>query len=162
LTNGSPGIDRRYLTFMLGSENYAVPLGKIQEVIAYSEPTRMPNTPLHFKGVINLRGQVIPIIDLRLKLKFNEAPRSQETAIIILDLNPLCVGIVVDQIDAVMAISAEDLSDPPEIGSTNKTDYIASIARVSKKLVMILDIEKALEVEDLIAMKNFQNQKLVA
>ena len=150
----SGGGDQRFLTFTMGNEAYAVPLAKVREVIAHGDITRVPNTPAHFKGLMNLRGQVISVIDLRTKFQFKNAEISAETAIIILDLDPLCMGVIIDSVDAVLAISEASISPPPDFESNIRSDYITGVARVDKRLILILDIEKTLSVEDLLALKS--------
>src|SRR4051794_11838506 len=101
----------RYLTFLLGKEQYAIPLLQVKEAIEMSEPTPIPQTPSYFKGVINLRGQVISVLDLRSKLQLEKIENGPKTAIIILDLEPsLCLGVIVDRINSVLAFHSEDVS----------------------------------------------------
>lgn len=153
---------QRFLTFALGQESYAVPLAKVREVIALGEITKVPNTPPHFKGIMNLRGQVISVVDLRVKFKMKDISTTPESAIIILDLNPLCLGIIIDSVEAVLPVNEENMSPPPDIETGINTDYIKGIARVDKRLLLILDIEKTLSVEDLVAMKNQDSRKNAA
>lgn len=142
----------RFLIFSLCGEQYAVPLLKVKEVIALTETTPVPYSPSHFKGIMNLRGQVISVIDLRLKLKMPKGDTSSETAIIILDLSPLSLGIIVDSVESVLAVNRSEIQPPPDVGSSN-TAYIRGVAKKDKKLILLLDIERTLSVEDLKAMK---------
>ncbi|MFW7380203.1 MAG: chemotaxis protein CheW [Oligoflexus sp.] len=146
--------EQRFLAFALSHEEYAVPLLKVREVIALNEITKVPYTPAHFKGIMNLRGQVISVIDLRVKFNMASAEIGAETAIVILDLNPICLGVIVDSVDAVLAMSQDQISPSPNIESSINTEYIVGVARVEKKLVLILDIEKTLSVDDLKVIKN--------
>ncbi len=150
----STGGEHRFLAFALCNESYAVPLLKVREVIALGEITTVPYTASHFKGIMNLRGQVISVMDLRVKFKMQRADTTAETAIVILDLSPLCIGVIVDSVDAVLALSSEDIIPPPDLESTISSDYLTGVARVDKKLVLILDIEKTLSVDDLVTLKN--------
>lgn len=147
----------RFLIFSLCNEQYAVPLLKVKEVIALTETTPVPYSPSHFKGIMNLRGQVISVIDLRLKLKMARAEQTGETAIIILDLSPLSLGIIVDSVESVLAVNPEEIQPPPDVGTTN-TAYIHGVTRKDKRLILLLDIEKTLSVEDLKAMKQGSQQ----
>jgi purine-binding chemotaxis protein CheW len=147
------GETARFLAFTLCQEEYAVPLLKVKEVIALTEITPVPYTPSHFKGIMNLRGQVISVIDLRLKFRMSKADTTQETAIIILDLNPLSFGVIVDSIDSVLAVEASDLRPPPDVESQVKNDYITGVTRKDNKLVLILDIDRTLSLDDLKALK---------
>ncbi len=139
--------DSRYLSFRLGNEEYAVPLLAVKEVIAVPEITRVPATPPHFLGIMNLRGQVISVIDLRQKLGI-KPQTTAETAVIICDLGQLSIGVVVDSINMVLAPTEADLSEKPEISSNRSTDYITHIYRKDKTMVLFLDIRKALNMED--------------
>jgi len=147
MVDGEADSGNRYLNFSLGTEEYAIPLLSVKEVIAVPEITPIPHTPTHFLGIMNLRGQVISVIDLRQKL--NIKPKStHETAIIICDINSICLGVVVDAINAVASPTEAELSDKPEIHSTRNTDYITGVYRRDKQLVLLLNIAKTLNVED--------------
>ena len=145
--NLGQSLGTRYLSFTLGTEEYAIPLLSVREVIAVPEITPIPYTPSHFLGIMNLRGQVISIIDLRKKLAIAPQAKS-ETAVIICDLSPLCLGVVVDSINSVLAPDQSDVSEKPAIQSSRATDYITHIYRKEKKLVLFLDIQKTLTAED--------------
>ena len=142
----------RYLAFSLGGEDYAIPLLQVKEVMGLTEITKVPHTPPHFKGIMNLRGQVISVIDLRVKFNISSSENSSETAIIILDLAPVYLGVIVDHIDSVLAIDADQLAPPPDIETKLGVDYITGVAKKDKKLILMLDLEKTLSVEDLKAM----------
>ncbi|MCM2322675.1 MAG: chemotaxis protein CheW [Oligoflexia bacterium] len=139
---------QRFLSFSLGTEEYAVPLLRVKEVIALPDVTPVPYTPSHFLGIMNLRGQVTSVIDLRLKFRMKKVENSAETAVIIADLAPLSLGLVVDSINSVMAIRESDIADRPQIESSQSSEYIIGIAKRDKKLVLLLDLAKALSVED--------------
>ena len=152
----------RYLAFQLGKEQYAIPLLQVKEVIEMSEPTPIPQTPSYFKGIINLRGQVISVLDLRAKLQLSKIENGPKTAIIILDLDPqLCLGVIVDRINSVLAFHSDDLSPAPDTYSSAKDQYITSVARREKKMTLILDIRAALDVHDVHIVKT-QNEKIAA
>jgi purine-binding chemotaxis protein CheW len=136
--------DHRFLAFSLGTESYAVPLAKVREVIALGEITPIPHTPAHVKGVMNLRGQVISVVDLRIKFRMKQAEKSAETAVIILDLQPQSLGMIVDSVNSVLALGADKISPPPDIESSVQADFIQGVARVDSGLVLIMDIEKGL------------------
>jgi purine-binding chemotaxis protein CheW len=138
----------RYLSFTLGTEDYSIPLLSVREVIAVPEITPVPSTPAHFLGIMNLRGQVISIIDLRQKLGI-KPQNSADAAVIICDLTPLCIGVVVDSINSVLSPSDSEISEKPDIQSNRNTDYITGVFRSGNKLVLMLDVAKALSVEDL-------------
>lgn len=156
ITNGSDnsksGEIKRYLQFSVGPEDYAIPLLSVREVIAMPDITRIPYTPPHFLGIMNLRGQVISIIDLRLKFGI-KADSNADTAVIICDLAPLCLGIVVNSVNSVLPLRESDISEKPEIQSSKASDYITGVTRKEKSLILLLDIAKALDVADHAAVK---------
>ena len=137
----------RYLCFSLGEEQYAIPLLSVREVIAPPEITKVPQTPVHFLGITNLRGQVISIIDMRLKLSIKPG-QTTETAVIICDLHPNSIGVIVDSINSVISPTAEEISDKPELQGQKNTEYIQSVMRINGKLILLLDISKTLNVGD--------------
>lgn len=143
---------QRFLSFSLGHEEFAIPLLCVKEVIAMPDFTPIPQTPSHFLGVINLRGQVISVIDLRTKFGI-KAESSSESAVIICDLSPLSIGVVVNSVNSVLSLAEEDINPRPEIESTKRTDHITGVARQGEKLTLLIDIAKALDVADLTAMK---------
>ncbi|MCM2282606.1 MAG: chemotaxis protein CheW [Bdellovibrionaceae bacterium] len=138
----------RFLSFSLGEEEYAMPLLSVREVIDVPEITHVPFTPPHFLGIMNLRGQVISVIDLRHRLGI-KPQNAAETAIIICDMAPLCIGVMVDSINSVLSPDPSQVSDKPQIQSTRNTDYITGVYRKDKQLVIFLDIAKCLGAEDL-------------
>lgn len=139
---------QRYLVFSLAGEEYAVPLLEVKEVIGYVESTPIPYAPPYFKGVINLRGQVISVIDLRSKLNLTKAPASQERTIIILDLEPQCLGVIVDTVDRVIALAESDLSPVPTLEKLPPAVCLRNVARLDQRLILLLDLRASLGVED--------------
>ena len=137
----------RYICFSLGTEEFGIPLLSVKEVIGLPEMTKIPQTPPHFLGITNLRGSVISVMDLRTKLglKSNFNP---ETTVVILDLGDYHLGVVVDCVNSVLTIEPEDISEKPVIESSKPTDYITAVFRKQNRLVALLDVAKALSVED--------------
>lgn len=150
--------DQRYIAFSLGSEQYAIPLLQAKEFIGVTEPTPVPQTPDYFKGIINLRGQVISVIDLRSKLRLSKSEtkpgNSNESSIIILDLKDLYLGMIVDSINSVLALTDDELGPPPTIEHSEHGRYIIGVARKDNKLTLILDIKALLNVQDFEVIKN--------
>ena len=137
----------RYLCFSLGEEEYAIRLQDVREVIAVPEVTPVPYTPPYFLGIMNLRGQVISVMDLR--QKFNIKPsQSAETAVIICQFDGFSIGTVVDSVNSVLTPSPDHVSDKPEIQGTKNSDYITGVYRKEKHLVLFLNIAKTLNVDD--------------
>ncbi|MEK6626681.1 MAG: chemotaxis protein CheW [Bdellovibrionota bacterium] len=155
--------EQRFLTFSLGVEEYAIPLLSVREVIAVPEITPMPFTPTYFLGLMNLRGQVISVIDLRQKLGV-KAQTSSENAVIICELNAGHLGILIDSVNAVITPSSESISAPPEIQGSLNLECVAGVFRnqekLQEKLILIIDIEKTLSGDDRKAMnKNVAGPK---
>lgn len=144
----------RYLRFSLGKEKFAIPLLQVKEVIGNVETTAIPQSPSHFKGIMNLRGQVISVIDLRLKLQSGKPDQGHETTIIILDFAPLSLGVVVDSVDSVAAYEQRDICPAPDTDSNMRADFIKGVARDEKTLTLILDLRAALNAEDYKTLKN--------
>lgn len=144
----------RYLAFSLCHEDYAIELLRVREVIALTEITPVPYTPPHFKGIMNLRGQLISIVDLRLKFKMSKAEVTPETAIIILDISGMSLGVIVDSVNSVLTLKSSEVSEAPDIESSIRQDYLSGVARKDKKLILLLDIEKSLSIEELKLIRN--------
>jgi purine-binding chemotaxis protein CheW len=142
---------RQYLTFALGEEEYGVEILKVQEIKGYTPATPVPNTPEYIKGVMNLRGTIIPVVDLRAKLALNETEYNQFTVIIVVTVGTKVVGLIVDSVSDVLNIRNSDVQKPPDFGSTVNTDSISGMAKAGEKIVMLLDIDKVLNEEDLAA-----------
>lgn len=140
----------RYLTFQLGNEHYAIPLLQVKEVIEMTEPVPIPHTPNYFKGIINLRGQVISILDLRTKLQMPKVEYSQKTAIIILDLSTdIYIGVIVDRIHSVQAVHQKDIGPAPDRLTGVKEQYLLGVAKNNTGMILLLDLHAALNIEEL-------------
>lgn len=138
----------RFIEFSLGKEDYAIPLLMVREVISVPETTPIPKSPVHFLGIMNLRGQVISVVDLRKKLKI-EAKQDKEEAVIIVDIGGMNIGVVVDSINKVLAFSSEEVSDMPEVENQLNTQYIYGVFKKENSLTVLLDIAKVLDLKDL-------------
>jgi purine-binding chemotaxis protein CheW len=138
----------RYMSFSLGKEEYAIPLLSVREVIAMPTVTPIPGAPAHFVGIMNLRGQVISIVDLRKKLGI-KPESTDETAVIICDLAPVYIGVVVDAINQVIGPAPEELSDKPDLQAGRSAEHIKAIYRTEDSMVLLIDVAKALGVEDI-------------
>lgn len=135
----------RYLEFNLGDERFAIPLLTVKEVIAVPETTKVPFTPDYYLGVMNLRGQVLSVIDLRRRMGITPKAGSTETAVIITDLGFTHLGVVVDSINRVLAVEGNDFAPPPEIEKNGKTDFVTGCYKSDKHLVLFLDVNKILD-----------------
>ncbi len=147
----------KYLEFTLGDENYVMPLLKVREVIAVPKTTPIPHAPKHFVGIMNLRGQVISILDLRTQLNIQTEDNSNEKAVIIIDFAPTYIGIVVDSVNTVVSVPESDLSDPPDMNSSEGKKCIRGIYRKKDEMALVIDVGAALGVEDLNLIKKNSN-----
>ena len=136
------GTAAQYLTFALGHEEYAVEILKVQEIRGYDAVTAIANTPVFIKGVINLRGVIVPIVDLRLKFALQEVSYDAYTVVIILNVLDRVVGVVVDGVTDVLACTADEIKPAPEFGAALDTRYIDGLATVDGRMVILVDIEK--------------------
>lgn len=137
----------RYLCFSLGHEEFAIPLLKVKEVIGLPETTPIPQAQPHFVGIMNLRGSVISVLDMRTKLSIKPGSHD-ETTVIILDLGETNLGVVVDCVNSVIAIPHDQIAPKPLIESSKASDYITGVYRKDEHLVLMLDIGKTLSVDD--------------
>lgn len=133
---------QEFLTFTLGEEEYAIDILKVQEIRGYDGVTRIANTPDYIKGVINMRGVIVPVVDMRLKLHVGEAVYNQFTVMIILNLGERVVGMVVDGVSDVVALSEEQIRPAPEFGVALDTQYIQGLASIEDRMAIVVDIEK--------------------
>ncbi len=129
------------VSFRLAEEEYGLDIMKVQEIILIGEITQMPQSPDFVRGLINLRGHVIPIIDLRKRFGFPDAARSESQRIIVVNVGKRTMGIVVDEVDQVLRVKAEDIEPPPTSVKGINHDFITGLVKRDKKLVILLDIE---------------------
>ncbi|MCW7541033.1 chemotaxis protein CheW [Aquabacterium sp. A7-Y] len=133
---------REYLTFRLGNEEYGIDILKVQEIRSYEPPTRIANAPSHVKGVVNLRGVIVPIVDLRLRLNTPDCEYSAFTVVIVLHVADRVVGVVVDGVSDVLEIAPDSVREAPEIGSAVDSACITGLAQVGERMLILLDIEQ--------------------
>jgi purine-binding chemotaxis protein CheW len=131
----------QHLTFALGDQDYGIEILKVQEIKGYSAITPIPNTPSHIKGVINLRGTVVPVIDLRAKLSMEPVEYSKFTVIVMVTVGEKVVGLVVDAVKDVLAVAPDQIQPPPDMGDPVDTRYLQGLAAVGEKLVALLDVD---------------------
>lgn len=146
----------KYLSFALGNEQYSVPVLKVREIIKIMDITAVPQVPEYVKGVINLRGKVIPVVDLRLKFGFAAQDYSERTCIIVVEVvlaaGARMMGIIVDHVSEVLNVAAEEIEPTPEFGEEIETDYMRGIAKVRGQVKILLDLDSVLGVDGTIAM----------
>lgn len=140
---------REYLTFRLDKEEYGIDILKVQEIRGYEPPTRIANAPSFIKGVVNLRGTIVPIVDMRLKFNCAQAQYDSFTVVIILNLRQRIVGIVVDSVSDVMQLTPDDLRVAPEVESMIGSDAVLGLGSLGERMLILLDIEKLMSGEDM-------------
>ncbi|NBS48130.1 MAG: chemotaxis protein CheW [Betaproteobacteria bacterium] len=138
-----------FLTFRLGSEEYCIDILKVREIRGYEPPTRIANAPSFIRGVINLRGLIVPIVDLRLKFSCDEAPYDDFTVVIILALGERTVGVVVDSVSDVLQIEPELVREAPQIDTVVDDSCITGLASVGERMLIVLDIERLMSGADM-------------
>ena len=143
----------KYLTFTLGHEQYGLEILKVREIIGYMEITAVPQTPHYVKGVINLRGQVIPVIDLRAKFGMETAEITEESCIIVVEIHQnkrqFSTGIIVDKVEEVLDIAGEDIEEAPQFDSSVNTDFILGMGKIGESVKILLNINRVLAGDDL-------------
>jgi purine-binding chemotaxis protein CheW len=145
---------RQYLTFMLGGEMFSISILAIKEIIEYSGLTEVPMMPVSIRGVINLRGAVVPVMDLSARFNKPSTAVTKRSCIVIVELarddqDSQVMGVVVDAVNAVLEIPASEIEPPPAFGAKIRTDFIEGLAKVKGKFVILLDVNQVLSVEDL-------------
>jgi len=140
---------REFLTFRLGAEEYGIDILKVQEIRGYDTVTQIANAPAFIKGVTNLRGTIVPILDLRIKFDLGSAEYDQFTVVIILNLSDRIVGIVVDSVSDVLSLSSDHIRAAPEFGSAVDTRYVTGIGALDERMLILVDIERLMSGADM-------------
>lgn len=142
------GLAGKYLTFALGEEEYGLPVLKVREIIKMMDVTSVPQVPPHIRGVINLRGKVIPVIDLRLKFGLSGLDATDQTCIIVVQVDlegrRVMLGMIVDRVSEVLNISNEEIEGPPDFGERLDTQFMQGMAKVKGKVKILLDLDAVL------------------
>ena len=143
----------KYLTFALGREEYGLAILKVREIIGFMEITAVPRTPSYVRGVINLRGQVIAVVDLRAKFGMSRAERTEQTCIIVVEISregrKLSTGIIVDKVSEVLSIKDESIEEAPAFGGSVDTGFILGMGKIGSSVKILLDIDKVLTAEEI-------------
>ena len=146
-TSGSAGGE--FLTFTLGAEEYGMDILKVQEIRGYDAVTAIANTPAFIKGVINLRGIIVPIVDLRIKFNLSKVDYDQFTVVIILNLSKRVVGVVVDSVSDVLTLTPDQIKDAPSLSTSLDTKYIMGLGTIDQRMLILVDIEKLMSSRDM-------------
>lgn len=149
----------RFLTFFINEEQYGLNISNVKEIIASMNITNVPKTPDFIKGVINLRGAVIPVVDIRLKFGLDEKEYDINTAIIINEIDSAFIGFIVDRVEDVLSINHSALTQPPRFGTSVDTSFIENVAEVNKDVVMILNLKRIFEQDELIDIAKIEQKK---
>ncbi|ANE74112.1 MULTISPECIES: chemotaxis protein CheW [Dickeya] len=142
-------VGQEFLIFTLGDEEYGVDILKVQEIRGYDQVTRIANTPTFIKGVTNLRGVIVPIVDLRIKFMQQEVDYDDNTVVIVLNLGQRVVGIVVDGVSDVLSLTADQIRPAPEFAVTLSTEYLTGLGSLGERMLILVDIEKLLSSEEM-------------
>jgi purine-binding chemotaxis protein CheW len=138
-----------FLAFKLGQEEYGIDILKVQEIRGYESVTRIANSPEFIKGVINLRGTIVPIVDMRIKFELGEPTYDQFTVVIILNIAKRIVGIVVDSVSDVITLNREQIRPAPAMGTVLDTNYLVGLGTVDERMLILVDIEKLMSGSDM-------------
>ncbi|WP_431477406.1 chemotaxis protein CheW [Massilia eburnea] len=133
---------QEFLAFKLGSEEYGIDILKVQEIRGYEAVTRIANAPEFIKGVINLRGIIIPVVDMRIKFKLGEPVYDQFTVVIILNINGRVVGMVVDSVSDVTSLTAEQIKAAPDLGTAFSSEYMIGLGTIDERMLILVDIQR--------------------
>lgn len=138
---------KQFLTFALGADDFGIDILSVQEIKGYSAITPIPSAPHYIKGVMNLRGTVVPVIDLRAKFSMAQVEYDKFTVIVIVGVRDKTVGVVVDAVSDVLSIPETDLVPPPELGASVSTAFMTGMAKVGEKLILLLDIDQVVSAD---------------
>jgi purine-binding chemotaxis protein CheW len=147
--NQSDNAPSEYLAFTLGQEEYGIDIQKVQELRGYDTVTHIANAPAFIKGVVNLRGTIVPIIDMRIKLNLGTPTYDQFTVVIILNVAHHVVGMVVDSVSDVITLNAEQIKPAPELGTALGADYLIGLGTVEQRMLILVDIDKLMSSADI-------------
>jgi purine-binding chemotaxis protein CheW len=140
---------REFLAFKLGKEEYGIDILKVQEIRGFEQCTHISNAPAYIKGVFNLRGVIVPIVDLRIRMQLGKAIYDQFTVVIILQLQGQIIGVVADGVSDVVSLAASHIRPPPEMGHAIDTNYLLGIAPLADRMLILMDIDRLMSSEEL-------------
>nr|WP_066507372.1 chemotaxis protein CheW [Abyssisolibacter fermentans] len=140
-------VSNQYVVFKIGEQNYAIDIFKVKIIERISDFTRVPNAPNYIKGIINLRGDVVPVMDLRVRFGMESKIDKENSRIIIIKYEELVVGLIVDSSSEVINLDLNEIDNPPNVGDFKQYDYINGIGKKDERMIMILDVKKVLELQ---------------
>ena len=136
--------EQQLVVFDLGSESYGVDIGSVREIIRMQEITSLPRMPEYVEGVINLRGKVTPVVDLRKRFRIDATEYTKETRIVVVDVGKQDIGVIVDAVTEVLRISSEGIEPPSSVVTTAESDYLMGIVKLAERLIILLDLDRVL------------------
>ncbi|HEX8955311.1 MAG TPA: chemotaxis protein CheW [Burkholderiaceae bacterium] len=139
---GTGAANNEFLAFKLGKEEYGINILKVQELRGYEIPTRIANAPDFVKGVINLRGAIVPVVDMRIKFRLGEPTYNQLTVVVVLNIGGRIAGMVVDSVSDVIALAAEQIKPAPDMGTAFNSEYMTGLGTLEERLLILIDIDK--------------------
>ena len=140
---------QEFLAFTMGQEEYGLDILKVQEIRGYEAVTTLANAPAHFKGVINLRGTIVPVIDMRIKFNLGTPTYDQFTIVIVLNIAGNVMGIVVDSVSDVTTLTSDQIRPPPQMGGVINTDYLIGLGTIDERMLILVDIDRLMSSEDI-------------
>jgi purine-binding chemotaxis protein CheW len=152
---------REFLTFRLGKEEYGCDILKVQEIRGYENPTRIANAPEFIKGVVNLRGTIVPIIDMRIKFNVGEVKYDTFTVVIILNIANRVVGMVVDSVSDVLQMESQQIRPAPEFADALDVSYVMGLAAIGERMLILVDIEKLMTSEEMQLIERVEKSTLI-
>jgi purine-binding chemotaxis protein CheW len=158
-------VQLQYLTFFLAEEEYAVNIQKVKEIIEYSSVTKVPKVPRWIRGVINLRGNVVPVVDLAVRFGQEDRPTTKTTCIVIVEVQQesenTVMGVIADAVNQVIGLNPDDIEQPPAFGTRIRLEYLAGMGKLGKKFTLILNIDHVLSAAELLTVAGLQNEPSV-
>lgn len=139
----------KYLTFALGTETYGMQIQFVTEIVGMQKISNLPESPAYVKGIINLRGKIIPVIDMGVKFKKEQASYTDRTCIIVMEIHDICVGLIVDRVDEVVAVPDQSIVPPPDFKTGFQNKYISGISKIDKNICLLLDCERLFNEEEI-------------
>lgn len=139
----------RFLTFLIGKDTYGIEIKYVTEIIGIQAITEIPELPEYIKGIINLRGKIIPVMDVRLRFKKEQREYNDRTCVIVIDINSISIGLIVDSVSEVLTIPEQDIVEPPKMNTGFNNRYIKNIGKVGNDVKLLLDCEKLLTEEEM-------------
>lgn len=153
-------LNQQYLTFFLANEEYAIGIQRIKEIIEYTTITRVPKVPAWIRGVINLRGNVVPVVDLAVRFNLEERPVTKTTCIVVVEVEQeserMVMGLLADAVNQVIELGPKDIEEPPAFGTRVRLDYLSGMGKLGRKFALILNLDSVLSATELLAVSTVQ------